>query len=322
MPTSLFSADCLSVFDQAVSQAGTASALFPSPEDWRDQWIYFVMVDRFNNRSALPRHQPFDDPGFFGYQGGRFSGVRQQLPYIKQLGAGAIWLSPVLKNLPFDQGSYLQLGRAISARSGHQLDIGCFCHHSFSRLRLYSGCANRDSCQSKLPCWADCVSSSRSSTLTPTCSSRSISSRTLQFPATQLLPARAAPNCPKVCRMNSSVSFTTDHLVSTTGGLFGVQLTSRTPAGISGKEASNRERTASRFARSAGRSEAALLQFPPDTVFPFTRLIQTAGPPARLSKTGQGMRLGRHGAWALQCDRFNVPVETRGGQHENILWSP
>lgn len=106
MPTSLFSADFQSVLDQAVSQSGTASALFPSPEDWRDQWIYFVMVDRFNNPAAPPRHQPFDDPGFFGYQGGKFSGVRQQLPYIKQLGAGAIWLSPVLKNLPFDQGSY------------------------------------------------------------------------------------------------------------------------------------------------------------------------------------------------------------------------
>jgi hypothetical protein len=39
MPISLFSSDFQSVLDLAVSQAGTASALFPSPEDWRDQLI-------------------------------------------------------------------------------------------------------------------------------------------------------------------------------------------------------------------------------------------------------------------------------------------
>ena len=55
------------------------------------------MVDRFNNPSAAPKHLPFDDPGFANYQGGKFSGVQAQLPYIKALGAGAIWLSPVLK---------------------------------------------------------------------------------------------------------------------------------------------------------------------------------------------------------------------------------
>jgi len=52
------------------------------------------MVDRFNNSGSPPRHQPFDDPNFYSFQGGKFSGVRQQLGYIKQLGAGAIWLSP------------------------------------------------------------------------------------------------------------------------------------------------------------------------------------------------------------------------------------
>ena len=58
------------------------------------------MVDRFNNPTAGPRHAPFDDPAFADYQGGKFSGVQAQLPYVKALGAGAIWLSPVLKNLP------------------------------------------------------------------------------------------------------------------------------------------------------------------------------------------------------------------------------
>jgi len=31
------------------------SPLFPSPADWRDHWIYFLLVDRFDNPSAPPR---------------------------------------------------------------------------------------------------------------------------------------------------------------------------------------------------------------------------------------------------------------------------
>jgi glycosidase len=67
---------------------------FPSPEDWRDVWIYFLLVDRFNNPQAAPQRP---DP-CLSYQGGSFEGVRQQLDYLKELGAGAIWLSPVLMN--------------------------------------------------------------------------------------------------------------------------------------------------------------------------------------------------------------------------------
>ncbi|MEP7371875.1 MAG: alpha-amylase family glycosyl hydrolase [Chitinophagaceae bacterium] len=68
---------------------------FPSPVDWRDHWIYFLLVDRFDNPSALPNPNvvPCNT-----YQGGTFAGIRQRLPYLKELGAGAIWLSPVLIN--------------------------------------------------------------------------------------------------------------------------------------------------------------------------------------------------------------------------------
>ena len=64
------------------------------------------MVDRFNNSVARPHHQPFDDPNFFSFQGGNFSGIQDQLPYIRNLGAGAIWLSPALKNVAFEEGTY------------------------------------------------------------------------------------------------------------------------------------------------------------------------------------------------------------------------
>jgi glycosidase len=49
---------------------------------------------------------PFDDPNCYDFQGGNLASIQDQLPYIKQLGAGAIWLSPVLKNVPFQGGTY------------------------------------------------------------------------------------------------------------------------------------------------------------------------------------------------------------------------
>ncbi|MDP4208882.1 MAG: alpha-amylase family glycosyl hydrolase [Bacteroidota bacterium] len=75
----------------AVSKA----KVFPSPEDWRDLWIYFLLVDRFNNPDKPPTPNNF--PCNL-YQGGNFAGIRQQLSYLKNLGVGAIWLSPVLEN--------------------------------------------------------------------------------------------------------------------------------------------------------------------------------------------------------------------------------
>lgn len=77
---------------------------FPSPQDWRDRWIYFLLVDRFNNPDAPPR-APWDRP-FGGFQGGTLEGVRRRLGYLQRLGVGAIWLSPVLQNCQQQDGSY------------------------------------------------------------------------------------------------------------------------------------------------------------------------------------------------------------------------
>lgn len=77
---------------------------FPSPVDWRDVPIYFVLLDRFNNPGGAPAHtwnQPFD-----GFQGGTFEGVREKLGYIADLGFRGLWLSPVQKNLQFENGTY------------------------------------------------------------------------------------------------------------------------------------------------------------------------------------------------------------------------
>ena len=99
MPASIFDTEFQNVLKSAKESAYRADGAFPSPADWRDQWIYFLMVDRFNNKDAPPRHEPFDDPKFDDFQGGKYSGIKAKLPYLKKLGVGAIWLSPVLKNL-------------------------------------------------------------------------------------------------------------------------------------------------------------------------------------------------------------------------------
>jgi len=72
-----------------------AGRFFPSPADWRDKWIYFLLVDRFNNPVKLP--EPPDYPCNV-YQGGTFKGIIRKLPYLRRMGVGAIWISPVLYN--------------------------------------------------------------------------------------------------------------------------------------------------------------------------------------------------------------------------------
>jgi len=121
VPTSVFGPEVQIVFDgvstvrtkqvRVGADTKTIPVPFPSPEDWRDQWIYFLMIDRFNNPvnllASTQRNPPieFDQP-FGEFQGGTFEGVRRQLDYIQQLGAGAIWLSPCLKNCPYEKGTF------------------------------------------------------------------------------------------------------------------------------------------------------------------------------------------------------------------------
>lgn len=101
MPRSIQSPDVQKLLNDA--QIGR-NKYTPSPEDWRDQWIYFLITDRFNNPIAPPR-EPWDAPvGTF--QGGTFNGIREQLDYLKDLGVGALWISPVLKNPQYDASAH------------------------------------------------------------------------------------------------------------------------------------------------------------------------------------------------------------------------
>ena len=69
---------------------------FPSPTDWRDCWMYFLILDRFANDQAPPKSQW--NQRYEYRQGGTFRGVTAQLDYLHGMGVKALWLSPILKN--------------------------------------------------------------------------------------------------------------------------------------------------------------------------------------------------------------------------------
>ncbi|WP_094227683.1 alpha-amylase family glycosyl hydrolase [Methanolobus psychrotolerans] len=87
--------------------------VFPSPPDWRDVFIYFLLVDRFDNNAEDPelydpsaQSQKPDISQGKKFQGGKIKGVNRRLEYIKGLGANAIWLSPVFRNRQEMDDSY------------------------------------------------------------------------------------------------------------------------------------------------------------------------------------------------------------------------
>lgn len=60
----------------------------------QDDVIYFIVTDRFNdgnpgNNFNVNKNDPR------GYHGGDFDGIRQKMPYLKQLGINALWITPV-----------------------------------------------------------------------------------------------------------------------------------------------------------------------------------------------------------------------------------
>jgi glycosidase len=108
--------------------------VYPSPSDWRDQFIYFLLVDRFNDGN--PDTPPFDgvkkeswrdNATGIRFQGGTLAGITAKLDYIRGLGATTVWLSPVLKNRPEPSESFhgyaIQDFLDIDARVGTKDDL-------------------------------------------------------------------------------------------------------------------------------------------------------------------------------------------------------
>jgi glycosidase len=80
----------------AATAAGT-QAPPAAAADWRDQVIYFVMIDRFDDGDRSNNDQgagEYDPASGAHYSGGDLAGVQRRLDYIRGLGATAVWITP------------------------------------------------------------------------------------------------------------------------------------------------------------------------------------------------------------------------------------
>lgn len=73
---------------------------------WRNQSIYQVLTDRFAMSDGTT---PACDASQGLYCGGTWKGITSRLDYIQNLGATAIWISPIIKNV---EGNYADAGEA------------------------------------------------------------------------------------------------------------------------------------------------------------------------------------------------------------------
>jgi len=81
--------------------AGAREVLHVPSPDWRDQVIYFVMTDRFDNGDPRNDDQgsgEYDPADNAKYNGGDLAGIRKRLGYIQGLGATAVWITPPVAN--------------------------------------------------------------------------------------------------------------------------------------------------------------------------------------------------------------------------------
>jgi glycosidase len=96
--------------------------MHPSPPDWRDEVLYFLMPDRFSDgqESTRPRldrtrlaarraayaaanglttwrWDQWRQSGESRFQGGTLAGIRSRLPYLANLGVTTLWIGPVFR---------------------------------------------------------------------------------------------------------------------------------------------------------------------------------------------------------------------------------
>ena len=137
----------------------------PSPDCWADQVLYFLMLDRFSdgnerggykdiqNQHVTTGSTPIATGGDVdsvpyeewlgrgdGWQGGTLKGLKSKLGYLKRLGVTAIWISPVFKQVAFEETyhgygiqDFLEIDPHFGTRedlrdlvdAAHQLGIYC-----------------------------------------------------------------------------------------------------------------------------------------------------------------------------------------------------
>jgi glycosidase len=89
-----------------LASAGSSAAAPPrDARDWRDEIVYFAMIDRFDD--GEPRNNDhgageFDPTSGAHYSGGDLAGLTRRLDYIRGLGATALWITPPVRHQWWD----------------------------------------------------------------------------------------------------------------------------------------------------------------------------------------------------------------------------
>jgi glycosidase len=81
----------------AVSAPAPQGPLHVASPDWREQIVYFVMIDRFDDgdpRNSDQGQREYDPASGAHYSGGDLRGITRRLDYIRGLGATAVWITP------------------------------------------------------------------------------------------------------------------------------------------------------------------------------------------------------------------------------------
>jgi alpha-amylase len=85
----------------SIPSEGQRPALATHVQDWRDEVVYQLIVDRFADGDV---NNDFNTaPGNLGkYQGGDWKGIVDHLDYLQALGITTLWISPVVQNVDSD----------------------------------------------------------------------------------------------------------------------------------------------------------------------------------------------------------------------------
>ncbi|HUN08637.1 MAG TPA: alpha-amylase family glycosyl hydrolase [Aggregatilineales bacterium] len=112
----------------------------PSPVDWRDQSLYFLLPDRFSDGREASRplfnpaqpmeHRAADRKAWMdagkGFTGGTINGITSKLDYLHDLGVTALWVGPVWKqraDLQTYHGYGIQNFLEVDPRFGTRRDL-------------------------------------------------------------------------------------------------------------------------------------------------------------------------------------------------------
>ncbi|KYG30157.1 alpha-amylase [Bacillus gaemokensis] len=89
--------------------------------EWKDEVIYSIMIDRFNNGDAKTDKQ-LDVGNLEAYQGGDIQGIIKRLDYIKEMGFTAVMLSPLFESRTYD-GTGIGDQRKVNEHFGSLQDV-------------------------------------------------------------------------------------------------------------------------------------------------------------------------------------------------------